>query len=423
MRIRLSPSDAFHWLLDGAIRRGGGPGTSAQLRLRLARPVVDRAALANAWRRLGERAWMLAATPSINALRAYWRVRGPAALRVAFVDDARLDALALAELARGFPAAGGEHARLSCAGDPAEPGIVLTWSHRLFDARGALALVNALAAGGRIDDPWWKPGYRDAMAHQPAAQRGREARRSLDFVKPLRRTVVLTPLTHAAPAAPLIWHGEGLGDATAACDARLRQAAGRFGETPFLLACVAATLEEVFGERGDCVFPLAVDARTPGQARRLANAHGFLLLRCPMGLASADLGRAARHLRDDHRRWVAEEGVAALDAALSWTTVVGPRLAHAELGGGRSGVTASCLVANVGRADPPATLFGSELLGVDHAAAVPGRPGLAVLFHRDRRGLGFAVVATAAVARRIAPADFARRMRHHLTERAFTSVA
>lgn len=422
MRIRLSPSDAFHWLLDGTIRRGGGPGNIAQLRLRLARPVVERAALADAWRQLGERAWMLAARPRINALRAYWSVRGPARLAVAFADQAGLDALALAELARGIDVAAGEHVRLACAGAVAEPGIVLTWNHRLFDARAAMALIAALPGGGRIDDAWWTPGYRDAMAQKPAAQRGREARRSLDFVKPLRRVTVLTPLAYAAPAAPLLWHGECLGDATAACDARVRQAAGRFGETPFLLACVAAALEDAFGPRGDCVFPLAVDARAPGQARRLANTHGFLLLRCPSGLASSDLGLAARHLRDEHRRWLAGEGMVALDAALSWTTVIGQRLASSELGGGKSGVTASCLVANTGRSDLPGMLFGAELLGVDHAAAVPGRPGLAVLFHRDRRGLGFAVVATAAVARRESPADFARRLRHQLTERAFAPL-
>jgi hypothetical protein len=55
------PADIFAAILDRLIRNEGGAGNLGQLRMRLGRPLGDPAALARAWRRLGEQAWPLGA--------------------------------------------------------------------------------------------------------------------------------------------------------------------------------------------------------------------------------------------------------------------------------------------------------------------------------------------------------------------------
>ena len=165
------------------------------------------------------------------------------------------------------------------------------------------------------------------------------------------------------------------------------------------------------------VFPLAVDERAPGSSRCLANAHGFLFLSVDADLARRDLAAAARHLRDAHRAWVAAEGNRKLLAALSWLPLVGSRMARFQLGFGKPGLHASACVANTGMTMLGETWFGARVRGVDHTIAVPGHPGVAVLFHRDARGLGFDTMLTGALARRLPPEILAERIRFHLCER------
>jgi hypothetical protein len=80
---------------------------------------------------------------------------------------------------------------------------------------------------------------------------------------------------------------------TAALDTRIRATTGRFGETAFVLAALAAALEAAALEAsalekralaksraqpGDLLFPLAADVRAAGESRLFSNHHGFSLL-------------------------------------------------------------------------------------------------------------------------------------------------
>lgn len=407
MRQRLSASDAFHHVVDGVIRRSGGPGNLGQLRIHLDSG-YDRVAIAVAWAALG-RELRLARAPVRR-----WCFQVPRSAVLAAVDDIRsLAAAGQADLRAGL--ASDEHLRLRLAAD----GVVVTWRHTVADARGIQGLLAALPHGVR--EPWRDPGYRaDAELPPTAALRGQAARGAVALLKPLR----LRPLLRLAGmrgnhGAPLVCVHLALGAATTTVDERVRASVGRFGETAFLLAAVAGAL----AERGDgqIVFPLAADTRRPGESRLLANAHSFLFLAVDAGLARSDLSATARHLRDAHKAWIAADGSTKLLASLSWLPLLGERIARYQLGFGRPGLLASACVANSGRALLGETWFGASVRGIDHVAAVPGHPGLAVLFHRDGRGLCVDVVVAGRLARRCPAAHLAERIRWHLVERPLTS--
>ncbi|MBA2481378.1 MAG: hypothetical protein H0V44_12010 [Planctomycetes bacterium] len=417
MRVRLSGADYFHHLLHRINQDHGGSGNCGQLRLRLERPLADPRGLEAAWHAAGQQAWTLGATYRSSLRGPYWRVRGPADLRLD-ISDATTDALGDAHLRAGLSDVG-SRMRLAYAA-ATQPGVVLTWDHRLSDARGVIALLDALprlAAGGRLGDRWWSPGHREP-AGQPAtlAARGVHARGSVEHIRGHRLVRLWRPGVPADnPAAPL--RRASMVMDPARVESRQRAATGRLSETPFLLAAVAAALEDIGGIGGDLLFPLAVDGRPRTGGAMLANQHSFLFLRVPEGLATRDLVLAARHLKDAHRQWVAADVTTKMSAALSFFPIVGERLARAELGNRGGGLAASCLVANTGAIALPETWFGSRVAGVDLVASVPGRPGLAVLFHRDRRGLVCDVIAAGAVPRLIPPEKLAQCIAFQLTGR------
>ncbi len=420
MRLRLSGTDYFHQVLHRVIVDHGGSGNLGQIRIRLG-SAADAVALATGWRRAGEEAWTLGAHLRASLRGPQWIVRGPA--RLGLEQGASLERLAVDQLREGLPERG-PRARLGCVAG-SDPGIVLTWDHRLSDARGAMGLVAALpalAGGGRLRDPWWAAGHRDTPGMPAtAAARGLLARGAVEHLRPHRMARLWRPPVAAAnPASPLAHAVLALGhEETARVTARQLAASGRMSETPFLLACLAAALEDLGGIRGDVLFPLAVDCRPRLRAPLVANCHSFIFLRVPAGLASRDLGEASRFLKEAYRTWVAADMTTKMSASLGFFPYIGVRLSRAQLGYFKAGVAASCLVANTGPTALPDALFGGEVLGVDHVAAVPGMPGLAALFHRDRRGLGADLIAAGDVARVIPPEALAGRLRHHLLERAF----
>lgn len=417
MRQALGPADIFADLLDGIIRHEGGSGNIGQLKVRLD-GTVDVTALARGWRALGQQAWTLGACFRRGLRGATLHTAGPVDLDVEHAT--RIDDIATTHLAQGT---GALAMRLALA----EDGVVLTWDHRLCDARGAggiLAALSTLADGKRLEEAWWTPDYRWVPGVPRAARlRGPLAQQAMPLLIPHRLVQLWRPLAQrqrspANRAAPLVTHTTTLGVlGTADYASRQRQATGRMAETPFLLACVAAALETARGIDGDVLMPLTVDLREGGEKRLLANCHGYCFLRLPAGLATKDLVAAANHLKQAHREWVAADGLVKLSASMSWFGHLPRRLARAQLGNHRAGVWASCVVANAGATPLGETWFGARVLGVDHAACIPGTPGIGVLFHRDARGLGFSTLAAGRVIGEIPPQRFADLLRWQLMER------
>jgi hypothetical protein len=170
---------------------------------------------------------------------------------------------------------------------------------------------------------------------------------------------------------------------------------------------------------GDPLFPFAMDLRPPQGGPLVANRHAFAMLRLPEGLARRDLGAAARHLNDSYRAWIAAEGEAKMTAVMDFAPLAGLRLSRSQIGNFRSGLFASCLTANVGVVNLPGEFFGAAVVGAEFVAAVPGSPGLGILFHRDRRGLCLAVIMAGRLGRTMPPAALAERIRYQLVERTF----
>ena len=417
-RIRLSASDIFHRSLDRQIRRDGGPGNLGQLHVRGDR-AVEIVALRAAWQAAVAEAPILAAR-IVGGLRGpHWQVPARAEIEVQIVSAP------LAELAQRELRAGSSGLiRLAVSTHERSPGVVLTWNHQLCDARGAQGLLAALprlALGGRLGESWSEPAYRhDLELPRTVAARGRMAQAAMRLLRPLGRHAPLRPggRTRNA-AAPVRVHHQVIEPAiTARIDARAQAAVGRFGETPFLLAAVAGALTSG-GDSGDLLFPLAVDLRRPGETHLFANRHGFLMLPLSGALARQDLAAAARAMKAAHRTWLAADGITKLLAAISWFPYAGEWFTRYQLGGGRAGLAASCLVANTGKTLLSGSWFGAEVLGLDHVAVPPGQPGVAVLFHRDGRGLCLDVVVTGALGRRLPPARLAESVVQQLVERPF----
>jgi hypothetical protein len=309
----------------------------------------------------------------------------------------------------------------------ADDGVLLSWDHRLCDARGAaqvLALLPGLTAGDSLGEKWWDPDYRWVPGVPRAARvRGPMAQHAMPLLIPHRLVKLWRPLptalrSPANPAAPLSVFATSLGvEATALFQKRQREASGRMAETPYLLACVAAALEAHRGIDGDVLMPLTVDLREAGDRRILANCHGYCFLRVPAGLATRSLKDAATHLKQAHRDWLAADGLIKLSASMSWFGHLPTRLARAQLGNHQAGVWASCVVANAGASPLGTSWCGAPVIGVDHAACIPGNPGIGVLFRRDARGLGFDTLATGRVANHFPAQTFASLLRHQLLER------
>lgn len=419
MRQALGPADIFADLLDGIIRHEGGSGNVGQLRVHLDGK-VDAEALARAWRALGHEAWTLGARFRRGLRGAALHTAGPIELELEHAHDADVNVVAAQHLREGT---GNTAMRLALV----DGGLVLTWDHRLCDARGAAGVLAALprmAEGKHLGEPWWTPDYRWVPGVPRAARvRGPMAQQAMPLLIPHRLVQLWRPLpkqkrSPANPATPVAHCTTTLGlYGTTDYASRQRKATGRMAETPFLLACVAAALEAARGVDGDILMPLTVDLREGGEKRLLANCHGYCFLRVPAGLATKDLVAAANHLKQAHREWVAADGLVKLSASMSWFGHLPRRLARAQLGNHHAGVWASCVVANAGATPLGESWFGARVLGVDHAACIPGTPGIGVLFHRDARGLGFSTLATGRVIGAIPPKRFADLLRWQLLER------
>lgn len=414
-----SGADVFHQLVDRGIRRHGGPGSHGQLLIRQSQ-ALPAAVLATALRHLAQQAPLLAArwVGGIRGPRWRFSMSNNADLVAEWGDD--LQRLASAHLQQALPAPW-----LIRFGH-APTGLVVTWDHRLIDARGIMGLLCALprlALGQRLDETWWRNDYRQP-AEVPAshAGRGRLARLLLPLIRPQRLARIWRP-ERVATAGPYALVDIQLTTAeTVLLDERIRATTGRFGETAFVLAALAAALENGNGGGGDLLFPLAADVRATGETRLLSNHHGFSMLLLPSGLATTDLSQAARQLKDAQRAWLAGDGLRAMAASLTYFHYLGGRRGQCEIGNRQAGVWASCLVANTGQTRLPATWFGQPIEAVLHRVTVPERPGLAAIFSRDARGAGVTFMATAAVAAGLSLsgsslANLATAMRHQLLAR------
>ncbi|TVR42841.1 MAG: hypothetical protein EA402_10855 [Planctomycetota bacterium] len=390
--IALAPGDQFACIQHRLIRRGGGPGNRAALHLRLAGPGPQACppAIAQRWRQLIRACPLLMARWQGGWLRRGWRLGKDVA----------------GEAAVQWHWQGGE-----------QPTFSLEWDHRLCDVRAALALLRALGDDQALAALAASDHRQRAPAALPvsAAQRGSLARGLPALMKPF----------HGGHWQPRRCPGAGLQPlqraqiivdeaAEAPIRAAQRAATGRFGEGPWQLAALARALYRVAGARGRLILPMAVDLRTREEAAACINGHGFCFASLDAAAAEADVASAAQTAQAAQKAWVAAGGVERILAGLSFAAPLPFTLIRGELGFGRPGLGASAVCGLSGRNELPALLAGFPVLGVDHAVLPPPAPGLALLIHRDPRGLVIDCLATAAVAPHCPPGRLLAELRSAL---------
>jgi hypothetical protein len=260
--------------------------------------------------------------------------------------------------------------------------LVLTWFHPLMDPRGAQNLLHHLVHLDRQADasPWSTvPVFVRAADPRSFRERGRLARKSLEYMRTLPRAQPVSPTKGSAGRVCFRQVSFAERD-SAARPTRVTQ------EIWWRLAVVGKAMRELRERRSvpDVPFllPVAVDLRPKGEpGPTFGNTLAFHFARFRPSDA-ADVPRLASTLRDQMADAVRGGQIEANDVAmdfLQYRPLSFIRRALRRTGG----ETFSFNCADVG--DFPAAIdrcFGRRVVNAYHIPAVPPRPGIGVFFNR-----------------------------------------
>ena len=269
---------------------------------------------------------------------------------------------------------------LEGAGPAGGGAVVLTWFHPFMDPRGAQNLLGHLAHLDRdaSDAPWGStvPIFVRAADPRSFRERGRLARKSLEYMRMLPRTLPVSPAT--APTGRVRFRQMTFVE---------RDSAARFTrEIWWRLAVVGKAMRNLWERRNlpDVPFllPIAVDLRPKGEpGPTFGNMLAFHFARFRPSDA-ADVPRLASALRGQIADAVRSGQIEANDVAmdfLQYRPLPFVRRAVRRTGG----QTFSFNCADV-MDFPPALdrCFGRRVVNAYHIPAVPPRPGIGVFFNR-----------------------------------------
>jgi hypothetical protein len=292
--------------------------------------------------------------------------------------------------------------RITLAEGSGRSTLLFAWAHALMDPHGGEHLVRLLAA---LDEhpgasaPWSAPPLLVAPPDsRPFRERGALATRGAATLRGLAPVPPRSLASSAAPrpeAGPRHW--------------RFRFAAGpepteraRRG-MPWRLAVVATAMTALYERRGvptdvPMLVPVSVDRRARGEhGPVLGNYLGFHFARFDPP-RDGDAVRLARELRDQLAAAVRRDDLEAAWAGMSFARLRPLRGMFRELPWTRSGDFCSFHFADTDGLLPDRThLFGAEMIGGYHVAAVPARPGAGVFFTRRGDTESLVVSTTAGV--------------------------
>ena len=262
--------------------------------------------------------------------------------------------------------------------------LVLTWFHPLMDPRGAQNLLHHLAhldshAG---DAPWGGavPDFAPVTDQRPFRERGRLARKSLEYMRSLPGALPVSPAT--APTGRVRFRQASFVERD--------PAAGRTRATREIwwrLAVVGKAMRELWAQRGlpDVPFllPVAVDVRPKGEpGPTFGNMLAFHFARFRPSDA-ADVPRLASALRGQMADAVRDGQIEANAVAMDFLQYRPVSMIRRAIRWTSGGETFSFNCADV--MDFPAALdlcFGRRVVNAYHVPAVPPRPGIGVFFNR-----------------------------------------
>jgi hypothetical protein len=261
--------------------------------------------------------------------------------------------------------------------------LVLTWFHPLMDPRGAQNLLTHLVHldGHAGDAPWGGalPVFVRAADSRSFRERGRLARKSLEYMRTLPRAAPVSPAT--APAGRVRFRQLSFAERDSA-----PRPSRHTRQIWWRLAVVGRAMRGLWEQRNvpDVPFllPIAVDLRPKGElGPTFGNMLAFHFARFRPSDA-ADVRRLASALRGQIADAVRDGQLEANDVAmdfLQYRPLAFVRRAIRRTGG----ATFSFNCADV--MDFPAALercFGRRVVNAYHIPAVPPRPGIGVFFNR-----------------------------------------
>jgi hypothetical protein len=272
--------------------------------------------------------------------------------------------------------------------------LVMTWFHPLMDPRGAQNLLHHLAHldehPGEAARDSGMPAFTLAPARRPLAERGRLARKNLQYMRQMQRGAA--PSARVPRAGPVRFCRASFVEGPA--PGRRDRFTRDFG---WRLAVVGKAMREVLARQGveDAPFmlPIAVDLRPKGEpGPSFGNMLAFHFARFASS-DTADVARLASSLRTQMAEALRDGQIEANEAAMGFLQYRPHWMIRRAVRSISSGDAFSFNCADVG--DFPAALdrcFGQRVLNAYHVPAVPPRPGVGVFFNRCA-GLDNVVVA------------------------------
>ncbi len=264
--------------------------------------------------------------------------------------------------------------------------LVMTWFHPLMDPRGGqnlLAHLSGLAAAdGR--PPWngLTPHFVTAADTRPLRERGRIARRSLEYMAALAPVPPVSPGSRVQAPGRACFRQQGF-----AADASPESGGRASREICWRLAVVGKAMAELWERRGlpevPFLVPISVDLRAIGDPEpTFGNALAFHFARFTPSQA-ADVPALARDLRQQMADAVRDGQIEANAVAMEFLTYRPRWMMLRALPWTASRETFSFNCADV--TDFPraiATVFGRRVVNAYHVPAVLPRPGVGVFFNR-----------------------------------------
>jgi hypothetical protein len=264
--------------------------------------------------------------------------------------------------------------------------LVMTWFHPLMDPRGGQNLLAHLsgidAHGGR--PPWngVTPRFEPSPDTRPLRERGRIARRSVEYMATLAPVPPVSPGSALAAPGRARFRQESFGD-----EASSGNGARATREICWRLAVVGKAMADLWRRRRlpDVPFlvPISVDLRAKGDPEpTFGNALAFHFARFTPS-QTADVPALATALRHQMAAAVREGQIEANAVAMEFLTYRPRWMMLRALPWTADRETFSFNCADIGDVPPSiATVFGRRVLNAYHAPAVLPRPGIGVFFNR-----------------------------------------
>jgi hypothetical protein len=264
--------------------------------------------------------------------------------------------------------------------------LVVTWFHPLMDPRGSQNLLTRLAALDTDDgqSPWQEgsPTVAVPAARRPLRERGRVARRSLEYMRTLAPVPPVSPGTQITEPGPVRFRRASFVERDAhAHPARSTR------EISWRLAVVGKAMTELMRRRGvpDVPFllPIAVDLRSKGEAGpTFGNLLAFHFARFRPS-DTADLPALARALRQQMADAVRDGQIDANAVAMEFLQYRPLSMMLRALPWTASGDIFSFNCADLSDFPPALDRFlGRRVVNGYHVPCVLPRPGIGVFFNR-----------------------------------------